>query len=138
MECDICFESYNRSEKLPKILKHCGHTFCESCIGKLSKGKKGAKVSTITCPACRHEQYITDSDYPVSNYALLVAMEEIADERQGKGISRYYRPRYRVSKQLAQTDDPTPRQIPEFIKRKSDPLHLRMITIFEDGEVIYQ
>ena len=75
MECDICFESYNRSEKLPKVLKHCGHTFCESCVGHMFKGR------SISCPACRQEQPVNENDYPVNNYALLVAIEEIADER---------------------------------------------------------
>ena len=27
-ECDICFEPFNRGERVPRNLKECGHTFC--------------------------------------------------------------------------------------------------------------
>ena len=81
---------------------------------------------------------VSEEDYPVNNFALLVAIEEIADERQGKGISRYYKPRYRVSKELTQDENPTPRQILEFARRANEPFYLRMTSIEGDGEVLYQ
>ena len=65
MDCEICFESFNRSEKLPKVLKNCGHTFCESCVGQMIKD------SYLCCPHCRVESNLLKEDYPINNYALL-------------------------------------------------------------------
>ena len=40
--------------------------------------------------------YLGSDDYPVNNYALLQAMDQIDNEREGKGVSQYYKPRYQV------------------------------------------
>ena len=92
MDCELCFEEYNRSEYMPKVLKKCGHTFCESCIAKII-GTKGI----LKCPFCRYEMSYTSADTPPTNFALLSAIELVKEEREKKGISRYYKPNYQVS-----------------------------------------
>jgi hypothetical protein len=45
-ECTLCLQAYNFAERLPRILVHCGHTFCESCVARFhQKGK-------VRCPQC--------------------------------------------------------------------------------------
>ena len=44
MNCEICFERYNDSDKQPYILIPCSHSFCISCIEKLDK-----------CATCRSQ-----------------------------------------------------------------------------------
>ena len=47
VECSICFEKYNKKDKLPRILS-CGHTFCTSCIQKIKSKNNNEKH--IKCP----------------------------------------------------------------------------------------
>ena len=42
LECVICFEVYNMEVNTPRILNHCGHTICCSCM-----------ANVFTCPQCR-------------------------------------------------------------------------------------
>jgi len=45
MDCEICYTTFTE-ENEPKVLKCCGHTFCEPCVIKLWKDSK------IICPIC--------------------------------------------------------------------------------------
>ena len=47
IECSICFERYDKKEKLPRILT-CGHTFCTSCLIKIKE--KNKPDNKIKCP----------------------------------------------------------------------------------------
>ena len=47
-ECHICCFQYDKSAKIPRILR-CGHTFCQTCLEEIRIPDKG----TITCPDCR-------------------------------------------------------------------------------------
>ncbi|VDL75405.1 unnamed protein product [Nippostrongylus brasiliensis] len=47
--CGICFQLYNDSERLPKVLS-CGHTNCLTC---LNKWLKCGTSPFPTCPVCR-------------------------------------------------------------------------------------
>ncbi|XP_033639344.1 tripartite motif-containing protein 2-like [Asterias rubens] len=46
--CTICFEKYNETDQLPKLLA-CGHTFCLTC----HKGWANVKKGLIICPTCK-------------------------------------------------------------------------------------
>ncbi len=55
MECKICFQEYNSLNRKPCITG-CGHTFCESCISKLTP-----KI----CPKCRKAINATIINYDI-------------------------------------------------------------------------
>ena len=48
MNCNICFEKYNKSETVPTTCIPCGHTFCKKCIDELKK-----QEIYLNCPSCR-------------------------------------------------------------------------------------
>lgn len=54
MDCEICFHEFEEDKCVPKVLRQCGHTFCESCVIKLWKNNK------IVCPICRKTKYVFD------------------------------------------------------------------------------
>ena len=37
MDCNICFETYNESDRQPYTLSPCGHCFCLQCINKFER-----------------------------------------------------------------------------------------------------
>ena len=57
MECKVCLEIYNDSNRKPKIITNCGHTFCSNCLNSLN---------IKSCPKCRNK--IIDC---VINYDIL-------------------------------------------------------------------
>ena len=44
--CVLCKLDYNFTERIPRILIHCGHTFCSACL------KNFHKNSRVRCPMC--------------------------------------------------------------------------------------
>ncbi|XP_077460004.1 RING finger protein 208-like [Stigmatopora argus] len=50
LECVVCFHEYSRSQRVPRLL-HCSHTFCVSCLEKLTSVDSASR--TICCPVCR-------------------------------------------------------------------------------------
>lgn len=108
MECEMCYEEYNRCERLPKVLSKCGHSFCETCVSQLVKNNE------LSCPYCRYKIYIGKEEYPPNNFALLHAMDNIQNEREGKGVSKYYKPMYQVSQSMISSNSKK-RDIYEYI-----------------------
>jgi hypothetical protein len=45
--CYFCGLNYNVGERIPRILIHCGHTFCTECLSHLHHSFR------LRCPACR-------------------------------------------------------------------------------------
>ncbi len=43
----FCGDKYNVGEKIPRILVHCGHTFCTECLTSLHHNYR------VRCPLCR-------------------------------------------------------------------------------------
>ena len=85
-ECPICFERFNRTEKMPKILS-CGHTFCKSCLIKQKQ-----KFNQLSCPVCRESQKINDPEQLITNrtiYDLLYNPTEILDDTQNTSSFEY-------------------------------------------------
>eukprot|EP01052_Picozoa_sp_SAG31_P012419 SAG31_NODE_726_length_12541_cov_4.922922_5_plen_370_part_00 len=52
--CTICFEEYDSSSIIPRILVECGHSFCEHCLFLMLRplpAKNGFKQ--LECPVCK-------------------------------------------------------------------------------------
>ena len=49
VQCELCLEKYNDSDRLPKLL-NCSHTFCLACVQRYYESKLKNKLS---CPNCR-------------------------------------------------------------------------------------
>ncbi len=45
--CYYCGDKFNVGEKIPRILIHCGHTFCTECLSVLHHNYR------VRCPICR-------------------------------------------------------------------------------------
>ena len=45
--CGVCKMKYNLGDRIPRILVHCGHTFCTSCLIRYYH------VDHIRCPYCK-------------------------------------------------------------------------------------
>lgn len=67
MNCDICFEFYNKDERRPMTILPCTHTFCYQCLNELKKLK-------YKCPKCK--KHITNE---IPCYALLNLMDMKSD-----------------------------------------------------------
>ena len=68
-ECSVCLEAYDPQERIPRLLKACGHTFCELCLIQL---KDNATPSTsVRCPSCRKKTKLREKEPFPKNYALL-------------------------------------------------------------------
>lgn len=131
MECELCFEDFNRCERLPKVLQRCGHTFCETCVSQL------VTLNELSCPYCRYKIQIGKDEYPPNNFALLNAMDSISEEREKKGVSKYYRPQYQVTSSMI-SNNSKKRDIYEYIQRQNSPQFLRLNSIMDNGEAQYQ
>jgi hypothetical protein len=44
--CVLCKENYNFDNRIPRILIHCGHTFCTECLLNFYNNER------IRCPLC--------------------------------------------------------------------------------------
>lgn len=75
--CPVCFSAFDEKDKMPLLMKECGHTFCKDCIGK-HLGDKG--LSSIKCFSCRRESSLSENDLEMSqfpiNYAILGTLTE--------------------------------------------------------------
>ena len=45
--CYYCGKRFNVGERIPRILIHCGHTFCTECLSVLHHNCR------VRCPICR-------------------------------------------------------------------------------------
>lgn len=54
--CGVCKMKYNLGDRIPRILVHCGHTFCTSCLIRYYH------VDHIRCPYCK--KLINNIDSP--------------------------------------------------------------------------
>ncbi len=86
MDCELCLEEFNQQEHLPKVLGHCGHTFCERCVMHIWEN------SVIHCPVCRQKVQVQSAkDLPQTNYSLLQVQSQINEEKNLKPMIEKYR-----------------------------------------------
>ncbi len=64
-------------------------------------------------------------------------MDNIRDEREGKGISKYYKPGYQVTQSMIGSKSKK-RDIYEYIHREHAPFYLRFNSLLDNGEAQYQ
>ena len=58
LECPVCIEHFNQTDRRPRLLRSCLHAFCTQCLDQLlQKEGKGQ----ITCPICRHVEKVKGS-----------------------------------------------------------------------------
>jgi hypothetical protein len=75
MDCELCYDTFDKRSHIPKVLGNCGHTFCENCIIKLWKD------GYIKCPVCRIKSSIfAPKDLPHTNHTL-VKLHKVLDHR---------------------------------------------------------
>lgn len=125
MDCELCFETFNQIDHLPKVLQYCGHTFCQQCLSYLDSFK-----DSLECPLCRYK-IAKGSQQPPTNFALLQAIKTIENEREGKGLSRHLKPRF-VPFGCTRWED-----LKDFVKREHAPYYLKLIAVHDGGETVY-
>jgi hypothetical protein len=62
LECSICYNPFDESTRLPRMLPSCGHTFCAVCLARLVKQKTMRSKRTITCPNDSQESEVKGGD----------------------------------------------------------------------------
>jgi len=85
MECKICFETYNETDRLPKMITNCGHTFCFLCVKKITK-----------CPTCIRQISGTITNYNTLDFINNTApktkldrtLERLSLKNENKDIKR--------------------------------------------------
>ena len=125
MDCELCYETFNKDDHVPKVLQYCGHTFCQRCLANLvnSKGK-------LQCPLCRYE-IASHSAQPPTNFALLQLIEQLECEREGKGLSRFFKPKQPPFGCVRWEE------LSEYVKRDHDPKFLKLRLVQEGGETVF-
>lgn len=87
MECQICFETFDSKNFVPKMLISCGHSFCKICLERLIN-----KKSTVQCPICRESTKIQNTkDSLPTNYSLVEIIDKSRDIDATKSILEKYK-----------------------------------------------
>ena len=78
-QCPVCCNEYHPVECVPRLLRSCGHTFCETCLTGLQKIDPNTLV--VRCPSCRVQTAVeagkgVAEPFP-KNYALLDNIENV-------------------------------------------------------------
>ena len=79
LQCQVCFEEFEKEgEHVPRILP-CSHTLCHTCIGRL------IRRNAIQCPECRekHEAKNEEQSFPQNKY-LLTQIKRKSTQEQPK------------------------------------------------------
>ncbi|KAK1172472.1 E3 ubiquitin-protein ligase RNF182-like [Acipenser oxyrinchus oxyrinchus] len=58
MECKICYNFYNLTDRRPKVLECC-HRMCSKCLYKIINLRESPQ-NDIICPFCRYETSLSD------------------------------------------------------------------------------
>ncbi|PIC46352.1 hypothetical protein B9Z55_006071 [Caenorhabditis nigoni] len=74
VECQICFQPFDENERVPRIVKECGHTLCQRCCQHLMIPNKNR---FIICPVDRTSTVVYESvnNLP-KNFTLMQVISE--------------------------------------------------------------
>ena len=72
MDCDICYSHYDHSIHKPYMLS-CPHTFCISCVNRLTTNK---------CPTCNAEIFIKNPNIALLNLISESSYDQLKDSLQ--------------------------------------------------------
>ena len=62
--CGVCRSKYNVSDKIPRILISCGHTYCNSCLVNYYRNER------VRCPFCKKLVYVESIEDLPMNYCI--------------------------------------------------------------------
>ena len=65
IKCCICFEDYNKTDRIPKMLT-CQHSFCSQCLSQIYNTDR----DNVTCALCRQKMNIKYEDVPNNRIIL--------------------------------------------------------------------
>ncbi len=71
MECEICFEQYDRERRCPTTILPCTHVYCHECLTKMKRS------FAFKCPKC--EVTITKE---VPNYSLINILDQTIENKK--------------------------------------------------------
>ncbi|XP_046365192.2 E3 ubiquitin-protein ligase TRIM71-like [Haliotis rufescens] len=81
LECPVCLEHFNQTERRPLLLHSCLHAVCAQCLEQLL-AKEGK--SQVTCPLCRQVQKVSGNAKSVPldcvRYKLVECLETAEEE----------------------------------------------------------
>ncbi len=87
MDCQICFESFDSRNFVPKMLIGCGHSFCKICLERLIN-----KKTFVNCPICREQTKLNNSrDSLPTNYSLVEILDKGRDMDKTKTLLERYK-----------------------------------------------
>ena len=86
MECQICYETFDSRNFLPKILIKCGHSLCRICLDRLSY-----KSNIISCPICRGKSRIIKKEYIPTNFSLLEVIDHYKYNQKSRSFLEKYK-----------------------------------------------
>ena len=109
MECQICFEHFDSTNFVPKVLIKCGHSFCKICLERLLFQR-----SALNCPVCRESTKVNKKENLPTNYSLLETLDNIHNNKMTKNLLEKYK----------YFDDKNHKHINEVIIRNFEPKKL--------------
>ena len=128
IECSICMEQYNTTNKLPRILS-CGHTFCTSCLIsfiKKSESNCQNEFSTfISCPVDKQIGHNNQNINEIPINRLILDVLDFENENQKKQLKQNQQP---IQK------EESPQKVFTYINNAKDKLNtlIKTYTVCED------
>ncbi|XP_071089098.1 E3 ubiquitin-protein ligase TRIM33-like [Haliotis cracherodii] len=83
LECPVCVEHFNLTDRRPRLLHSCLHAFCTQCLQQLLNKEGRGK---ITCPLCRKVEKVTGNADTLEVDSLRDKLVEFLQIKQDKKV----------------------------------------------------